>query len=139
MIRAYLGLSAGDLFVVNEMRYFDGPEDVELIAPRRNVERWYVDAYQQNDSTITGRWIVRRIDIGEGVAYEAPAGTTGFATGTWWSQDAGGFDPFTPACTIDNGPYCTCDWGVDGCRCDDTSKPACTGPPPEVMGCLAGL
>jgi len=121
------------------MRYFDGPEDVEVISPRRNVERWYVDAYQQNDSSIAGRWIVRRIDIGEGVAYEADAGTTGFATGTWWSRDAGGYDPFTPACTADNGPYCTCDWGVDGCSCADTSQPACTGPPPEVMGCLEGL
>ncbi len=139
MIRAHLGLGSGDLFIVNEMRYFDGPEDVEMISPRRNVERWYVDAYQQDDPAIAGRWIVRRIDIGEGVAYEAPAGTTGFATGTWWALDGGGFDPFTPECTVDNGPFCMCDWDVDGCDCADTSQPACTGPPPEVMGCLDGL
>ncbi len=35
MIRGFLSLSAGDLFVVDDMRYFVGPEDVELIAPRQ--------------------------------------------------------------------------------------------------------
>ena len=139
MIRVHLGLDADDLFIVNEMRYFVGPEDVEVIAPRRDVERWYVDAFLQNDPSIAGRWIVRRIDIGEGVACEADAGTTGFATGTWWAPFAGGYDPFTPACTSDNGPFCTCHWGVGGCNCADAGQPACTGPPPEVMGCLAGL
>ncbi len=138
-IRGYLELGSGDLFIVDEMRYFVGPEDVQVAAPRRDVERWYVEAHQQADPSIAGRWIVRRIPIGEGLAYSADAGTTGFAEGVWWSEVAGGYDPFTPSCVGANGPYCMCDWGVLGCSCTDTDHPICTGPPPEVMGCLAGL
>jgi len=140
MIRNFLGLSAGDLFIVDEMRYFIGPEDVEMIAPRRQVERWYVKAYQQNNPSIRGRWIVRRIDIGEGVAYWADYATTGYGEDTWTAHEgeSAEYDPFTPACTAGNGIYCMCDWGVNGCSCSDSSKPACSGPPPEVMGCLDG-
>jgi hypothetical protein len=140
MIRGFLSLSAGDLFVVDDMRYFVGPEDVELIAPRRDVERWYVKAYQQIDPTINGRWIIRRINIGEGVAYWAEYSSVGYEEGTWtgYEGESAEYDPFHPPCTADHGPYCTCDWGVAGCSCSDTDHPACWGPPPEVMGCLDG-
>jgi hypothetical protein len=139
-IRGFLGLSAGDLFVVDEMRYFVGPEDVEVIAPRRDVERWYVKAYQQSDPSINGRWIVRRINIGEGVAYWADYATVGYEEGIWTGYEGEGaeYDPFHPPCTSTHGPYCTCDWGVSGCSCPDTDHPVCWGPPPEVMGCLDG-
>lgn len=140
MIRGLLGLSAGDLFVVDDMRYFVGPEDVEIAAPRRDVERWYVKASQQNDPSIGGRWIVRRINIGEGVAYSADYSSVGYEEGTWVGYEGGGaeYEPFHPPCTATHGPYCTCDWGVSGCSCSDTNHPACWGPPPEVMGCLDG-
>ena len=140
MIRGFLGLSAGDLFVVDDMRYFVGPEDVELISPRRDVERWYVKAYQQSDPSINGRWVIRRINIGEGVAYWADYSSVGYEEGTWtgYEGENAEYDPFHPPCTAGHGPYCTCDWGVSGCSCSDTDHPACWGPPPEVMGCLDG-
>jgi hypothetical protein len=38
-MRRDMGLSLSDLFVVDVMRYFVGPEDVTIIEPRRHVER----------------------------------------------------------------------------------------------------
>ena len=139
MIRGYLGLGPGALFVVSTMRYFVGPEDVEITAPRRDVERWYVEASQLDDRDIAGRWIVRRIPSGEGVAYQADPETTGFDEGPWWSRDAEDCDPFTPAFEASNGPYCLCESGVLGCSCSDSTRPICTGTPPENLGCFADL
>jgi len=140
MIRMSLGLSQSDTFVVDQMRYFRGPEDVGIIAPRRDVERWYVEARLRTDPSVAGRWIVRRTDVGEGVAYQAPYGTTGYEPGLWTGEEGEGaeYEPFNPPCTAAHGPYCTCDWGVSGCSCADSASAICTGPPPEVMGCLAG-
>lgn len=140
MIRGSLGLGAGDLFVVDDMRYFVGPEDVEVMAPRRDVEHWYVKASLQADPAVAGRWMVRRINIGQGVAYTADYTSTGYEPGTWVGYEGEGaeYEPFNPPCTATHGPYCTCDWGVSGCSCSDTDHPICTGPPPEIMGCLNG-
>lgn len=147
LIRRYLELDAGDLFIVETMRYFDGPEDVEVIAPRRDVQRWYVEAHLQSDPAVGGRWIVRYVsDEINGVAGEAPAGSVGFEPGTWTTyvgegseREGAEIDPFNPPCTVGHGPYCQCNWGVDGCSCSDDEHPACTGIPPTVMGCLDGL
>jgi len=140
-IRRRLGLSSDDLFIVDEMRYFTGPEDVEISAPRRNVERWYVEAHLQSDPSVAGRWLVRSCNVGAGIFAEAPAGTVGFAAGTWTSHEEDGtaYDPFTPACTAANGPYCRCAWEVDACSCSDNEHLICSGPSPSVMGCLDGL
>jgi len=148
LIRGYLGLDAGDLFIVETMRYFRGPEDIEVIAPRRDVDRWYVEAHLQSDPSVAGRWIVRYVNDGIlGVMAEAPAGTVGFEAGTWTMYSGEGgvdragemTDPFNPPCTAAHGPYCTCNWGVEGCSCSDDEHPLCTGIPPTVMGCLDGL
>lgn len=140
MLRISLGLSPGATLVVEETRYFVGPEDVGISAPRRDVERWYVKASVQGDPSVAGRWIVRRTDVGAGVAYQAAHATTGYEPGVWTGHEGEGatYDPFTPPCTATHGPYCPCDWGVSGCSCTDSGRPICTGPPPEVMGCLAG-
>lgn len=138
-LRAHLGLASVDELVVGAVRYFTGPEDVEVVDPRPEVERWYVEAILVSEPAPAGRWMIRRTGIGSGITADAPHGTTGFGPGLWWSSDAGGFDPFDPPCTAANGPYCPCAWGVGGCSCDDPTVPACTGPPPEVMGCLDGV
>lgn len=77
-----MGLEPSDLFVIDEMRYCVGPEDTEVIEPRRDVERWYVRASLQNDPSFAGRWLVRRIDVGAGVQAVAPYESTGFEAGT---------------------------------------------------------
>jgi hypothetical protein len=138
-LRTYLGLGSVDELVVDTVRYFTGPEDVEVVEPRTQVERWYVEAILVSEPAPAGRWMIRRTAVGSGVVADAPYGTTGFGPGLWWSSDAGGYDPFDPPCTAAHGPYCPCAWGVGGCSCDDPAQPACTGPPPEVMGCLDGL
>jgi len=148
-IREYLGLNSDDLFIVETMRYFTGQEDVGVIAPRDDaVDRWYIEAHLQSDPTVTGRWIVRAFDGDEGgsVMAEAPTGTTGFEPGIWMAETGGEvgsvgeqYDPFDPPCTAANGPYCQCNWGAEGCSCDDDEIPMCTGIPPTVMGCLNGL
>lgn len=138
-LRAHLGLGSADELVVDTIRYFTGPEDVEIVEPRRDVERWYVEAVPVAEAASAGRWLIRRCDAGSGVAAFAPSGTTGFGPGLWWSRSAGGYDPFDPPCTPANGPYCPCAWGIEGCSCENPNQPACTGPPPEVMGCLSGL
>jgi hypothetical protein len=68
MIRTSLVPRKGDTYVVDEMRYFTGPEDTEISAPRRDVERWYVKAHLQTDPSVADRWILRRTDVGDGVA-----------------------------------------------------------------------
>lgn len=156
-MRNDMGLDPGDLFVVDEIRYFVGPEDTNVIAPRRDVERWYVKATLQADPAFAGRWLVRRIDIGAGAGV-APYSSSGYEPGIWSTfvgRESGDLpssypgvpgewygvpeDPFLPhPCTDDHGPYCICDWEVGGCDCGATDTPICAGPPPEVMGCLAG-
>lgn len=126
----------GELFIVDEMRYFVGPEDPNIIAPRRDVERWYVKAHLQSDPSYAARWLIRRVDVGAGVFGIAPFDSTGYAPGTWLAfEDGGGtstaypgipglhtgtpYDPFETPCTVPGDTHCT-------------------GPGPEVMGCLDG-
>jgi len=133
-------LADDDHVVILELRYFVGPEDSNG-GPRREVERWYIEARSRVDPTIGIRWIGRRCSVGEGVPMTAPLGTTGFEVGTWWEMP-GGFDPFEPApCLPSKGPFCQCPWDVSGCSCQtgEGDRLLCAGPPPEVMGCLEDL
>jgi hypothetical protein len=158
LMRADMGLQPGDLFLVDEMRYCVGPENTNIVAPRRDVERWYVRGSLVDDPGFAGRWLVRRTGPHQGVEAVAPYESTGFETGTWVSFIGGESEDdrrvypglpgtwigvpeelFAPPCTATYGPYCRCDWGVSGCTCYDASTVACTGPPPEVMGCFEGL
>jgi uncharacterized protein YgiM (DUF1202 family) len=126
-------------FVVDDMLYCVGPEDVNIIAPRRDVERWYIKGYSTTDPAYRSRWISRRIEIGQGLAWVAPYDSTGFGPGIWedcYDSDrtgnvAGGFctpgagwDPFATSCAA----FAPGAW-VPG---------DCDGLPPEVLAGLAG-
>ncbi len=98
LMRRDMGLGPTDLFVVDDMRYFVGPEDLNVIEPRRDVERWYVKGYLQADPTFAGRWLVRRVLGNEAIAgVNAVAGyaTTGYEEGMWttFSGGEGGDEP----------------------------------------------
>ncbi len=128
-------------FVVEKMRYCTGPEDANILGPRPTVERWYIEGYSETDPTYAGRWIVRRTGIGFGLAWVAPAGSTGFGSGIWETC----VDP----CMV--GRPLAGEWCEPGCIEDPFFMPCtgiapgtwspgdCSGLPPEVLGCLSGL
>lgn len=141
----YIGVSAtGPVdpfdFVVDVMRYCVGPEDANIHAPRPEVERWYIEGYSEIDPAYRSRFIARRINVGAGLAWVAPYGSTGFGPGLW----EGCVDP----CRIGNVAGNFCD---PGCVEDPFFHPCtgiipgswvpgeCWGLPPEVLGCLSGL
>ena len=141
-IREDLDLGAGDHVVLLELRYFLGPRDVDNQSAV-DIDRWYIEARSRQNPTNAIRWIGQSNLQGHNVCLTAPPGTSGFEAGTWRASACGGKDPFEilPACLPENGPFCQCSWGVSGCSCADgeNGQLMCTGPPPEVMGCLAGL
>jgi hypothetical protein len=113
----------GERFVVEEMRYFVGPEDAEVIGTRGDVERWYVKAYTEVEPRRRYRWLVRRAAVGSGVDALAPYDSTGYGAATWRRPDAADdslADPFERPCQ-GTGP-----------------GEKCMGLPREVLGCLAG-
>jgi hypothetical protein len=113
----------GERFVVEEMRYFVGPEDAEVLGSRGDVERWYVKAFTETEPRRRLRWLVRRAPVGSGVDAVAPFESTGFGASTWRRPDAPDeslADPFERPC--------------EGTQPGDK----CTGLPREVLGCLSG-
>jgi hypothetical protein len=113
----------GERFVVQEMRYFVGPEDAEVLGSRGDVERWYVKAFTETDPRRRLRWLVRRAPVGSGVDAIAPFESTGYGASTWRRPDAPDeslADPFERPC--------------EGTQPGDK----CTGLPREVLGCLSG-
>jgi hypothetical protein len=113
----------GERFVVEEMRYFVGPEDAEVIDPHGDVERWYVKAYPEQEPRRRQRWLVRRAAVGSGVDAIAPYESVGYGAGTWRRPDAtedSFADPFEHPCQAAR------------------SGQKCMGLPREVLGCLAG-
>lgn len=113
----------GERFLVEEMRYFVGPEDADVMGPRRQVERWYIKARTDTEPRRRQRWLVRRAAVGSGIDAIAPYDSTGYRPGTWTRPDAPEqrfADPFVRPC--------------------QGTRPGgkCTGLPREVMGCLAG-
>jgi hypothetical protein len=141
-IREDLDLGTGDHVVLLELRYFLGPGDVDYDSAV-HIDRWYIEARSRRDPTNAVRWIGRSNLQGTNVCLTAPPGTSGFDAGTWRASACGGKDPFEvlPACLAESGPFCRCSWGASGCSCADgeSDQLICTGPPPEVMGCLADL
>ncbi|MCJ7725374.1 MAG: SH3 domain-containing protein [Acidimicrobiia bacterium] len=142
---SYIGVGPGgnvdsSSFVVEEMRYFEGPEDANIIAPRRDVERWYIEGYSEIDPTYQSRWLAGRVDVGAGLRWTAVYGTTGFGPGIWEDCPDGCRTGFV------GGNFCSA-----GCADDPQRQPCypyapgawspgdCTGLPPEVLGCVAGL
>ncbi|HWO08862.1 MAG TPA: hypothetical protein VNN80_05260, partial [Polyangiaceae bacterium] len=113
----------GERFVVEEMRYFVGPEDADVVDPRGNVERWYVKAYSELEPRRRQRWLVRRAAIGSGVDAVAPYESKGYGPSIWRrpdTPDEGLADPFAHPCR------------------DARPGERCMGLPREVLGCLAG-
>jgi hypothetical protein len=115
--------SAGQRFVIDEMRYFVGPEDADVISPQTEVERWYVKGYPEGEFERRRRWLVRRARIGSGVDAVAPYESRGYGPKTWTRLDAPDeqlADPFQYPC--------------------DPARPEakCMGLPPQVLGCLDG-
>lgn len=113
----------GERFVVDEIRYFVGPEDAEVIGPPRRVERWYVKAHTLGKPGRRLRWLVRRASVGSGVDAVAPYDSTGYGPGVWTRVDATDpslADPFLFPC--------------------DRARPGdnCMGLPRDVLGCLDG-
>ncbi len=82
-LRARYGITG--LFVIDEMRYFEGPQDPGIIAPRYDYLRfWYVKASQQDDPSFRARWLLVAPPDGKpAVAATAPYGSTGFGPGDW--------------------------------------------------------
>lgn len=113
----------GERFVVEEMRYFVGPEDAEVLGSRGDVERWYVKAFTEAEPRRRLRWLVRRAPVGSGVDAVAPYDSRGYGAATWRRPDAPDeslADPFERPC--------------------EGTQPGekCVGLPREVLGCLEG-
>lgn len=113
----------GERFIVDEMRYFVGPEDAEVLGVRGDVERWYIRATTETEPRRRHRWLVRRAKVGSGIDAIAPFDSKGYGPGVWRRPDAPDpslADPFERPC--------------------QGTKPGekCTGLPREVLGCLAG-
>jgi hypothetical protein len=113
----------GERFVVDEMRYFVGPEDADVVDRSGNVERWYVKAYSELEPRRRQRWLVRRAALGSGIDAVAPYDSKGYGPSVWRRPDARDeslADPFERPC--------------------GQTRPGekCMGLPREVLGCLAG-
>jgi hypothetical protein len=113
----------GERFVVDEMRYFVGPEDADVVDRSGNVERWYVKAYSELEPRRRQRWLVRRAARGSGIDAVAPYESTGYGPNVWRRPDARDesvADPFERPC--------------------GQAQPGekCMGLPREVLGCLSG-
>lgn len=131
LITGQMGVS-GDL-VVDEMRYFTGPEVWWIAAsPDAVVERWYVRASLADDPAFRGRWLLEaRSATVRGISAVAPYDTTGYQSPDWR-----GFVGEGPPQTIAGLPG---QWG--GIEYDfvtgegDSGNP---GLPDEVVGCMPG-
>jgi hypothetical protein len=113
----------GERFVVDEMRYFVGPEDADVLDRSGNVERWYVKAYSELEPRRRQRWLVRRAAVGSGIDAVAPYDSKGYGPSTWRRPDARDesvADPFQHPCG------------------QAAPGEKCMGLPREVLGCLAG-
>jgi hypothetical protein len=82
-LATYLGLPVP--LVVNDNRYFVGPDPENIIEPRfENVERWYFKGVLSTDPTYAGRWLYeKRTDDRQGVSAVAPYDTIGYQSPDW--------------------------------------------------------
>jgi uncharacterized protein YraI len=125
-------------FVVEQMRYCVGPEDADILAPRPDVERWYIVGYSETDPSFRGRWLVRRTGVGFGLAAVAAYGSSGFGAGTW--------EACPDECRVGRpiaGEFCDAGCAEDyedpscaGLTPGTWSPGDCRGLPPEVLGCF---
>jgi hypothetical protein len=125
-----LRLSAGvdDRFVVEEMRWFRGPDAIE---PALQVRYWYVKAWAESDPSFRGRFLLIRRRGSGGVV-----GVAAFHTEGWRSPDWAGFEGDGELTEYPDLPGA---WG--GVRYDfvhGTGGPGTPGLPDAVTGCLGG-
>ena len=81
LVRASQGFTG--LFEVPDIRYFTGPEDNNVAAPRPVVERWYGKVIYIDDRSFRIRFLARRTAIGAGVFAVAPFDSVGFNSPDW--------------------------------------------------------
>jgi len=127
-----------DAFVIEDARYFTGPEDANVVSPRPTVERWYIVGYAETDPGFRGRWLLRRTTVGEGLVAVAPHDSTGFGTGVW-ETCVDTCQTVRPIAGEWCDPACVEDYIFRSCEglAPGTWTPGdCAGPPPEVLGCL---
>ncbi|MEO1064872.1 MAG: hypothetical protein AAFZ07_25935 [Actinomycetota bacterium] len=143
LIRSELGVD--DRFVVDEMRYFVGPDDPAIVAPVADeVRRWYVRLVSELDPGLAGRFLViQRLadgrELGSGVLAVAPYGTAGLEPGQWISFVGEG-----PETTFPEVPGRWTGLPVDfvtgqAWGTDDLVEAERFGLPDDVVGCLDGI
>ena len=129
LLAVSLGTTAR-LVVVDDVRYFTGPDIPGIIEPRHEqIERWYVKARLHNDPSIRGRFLVTK--RGQSGGFEAVAP---FATHGWSSPHWSGFEGDGQPTTYPDLPGT---W--TGVRYDfvtGTGGSGNRGLPPETEGCL---
>jgi hypothetical protein len=127
----YMGLT--DRLVVDDMRYFRGPDPENILEPRyENLERWYIKATLSTDPTYRGRWLVeKRTDTILGVSAVAPYDTTGYESPDW-----SGFIGEGPPRAIEGLPGM---WsGIQYDFVTGEADSGFPGLPASQVGCLAG-
>jgi len=129
---------AAEAFVVEDARYFTGPEDANIVSPRPEVDRVYFVGYAETDPGFRGRWLLRGTTSGFALVAVAPHNSSGFGSGVWE----------TCVDTCQTGRPLAGEWCDTGCvedyifrSCEGIAPGAwipgdCAGPPPEVLGCL---
>lgn len=137
-LRAWYNVSGP--FVVDEMRYFEGPQDPAILLPEYAFMRhWYVKASRQSDPDFRARWLlVAPPDMLPGLDAVAPFDSTGLEPGDWVSF-FGESDQFFEMPGLPGFYYGIPFDFVTGVVVD-TGEPdgGPFGLPPENRGCLEG-
>jgi hypothetical protein len=131
LIGAQMGID-GEL-VVDEMRYFRGPDVAWIVEPHFDVvRRWYVKASLVDDPHFRGRWLLEYRDQNRrGISAVAPYDTAGYESPDWR-----GFTGEGPPRTI---PGLPAQWpGIDYDFVTGEGDTGNRGLPAEVEGCIAG-
>jgi hypothetical protein len=83
LIRGQMGIEGE--FVVDEMRYFLGPDVPWIVEPHFDVvRRWYVKASLVEDPDFRGRWLLEyRDEDRRGISAVAPYNTVGYQSPDW--------------------------------------------------------
>ena len=127
-----ISLGTQDKFVVEDIRYFTGPDSPGILQPARDsVERWYVKARLADDPSVRGRFVVVRRGGSGGVEAVAPYSTSGYESPGWAAFEGEG-DPVA---------YPDLPGRWSGIRYDFVTGeggPGQPGLPAEVVACLAG-
>jgi hypothetical protein len=125
-------MGVSGLFVIPEMRYFEGPELPNVEPKPPVVKRWYVKAYLLDHPDFRGRWLVeQRSSTIKGISGIAPFNTHGFESPDWR-----GFEGEGPPKSYPGLPGT---WsGINYDFVTGEGDSGFPGLPEEVIGCLDG-